>query len=62
MSPLGLVLLVAGGVLYNVGVLFHLWGERLPYQQPIWHGFMIGAATCHYAMVMGEVALPGSFG
>ncbi len=61
MSPLGLALLVMGGVLYSVGVLFHLW-ERLPYQQPIWHAFVIAAAACHYAMVMGEVALPGSLG
>jgi hemolysin III len=51
---------VIGGVLCSVGVLFHLW-ERLPYQQPIWHGFVI-AAACHYAVVMCEVALPGSFG
>lgn len=57
----GIILLVIGGVLYSVGVLFHLW-ERLPYQQPIWHGFVIAAAACHYAVVLGEVALPGSFG
>jgi hemolysin III len=61
MSRLGLILLVMGGVLYSVGVLFHLW-QRLPYQQPIWHGFVIAAAACHYAVVLGEVALPGSFG
>jgi hemolysin III len=61
MSLPGTILLVIGGVLYSVGVLFHLW-ERLPYQQPIWHGFVIAATACHYAVVMGEVALPGSFG
>jgi hemolysin III len=55
-----IMLLVIGGVLYSVGVLFHLW-ERLPYQQAIWHGFVIAAAGCHYAAVLGEIALPGIF-
>ena len=27
-------------VLYTVGVVFHLW-ERLPYQNAIWHGFVL---------------------
>lgn len=54
-----LVLLAAGGVLYSLGVIFHLW-ERLPYQQPIWHAFVIAGAACHYAAVMGEVALPAT--
>ena len=40
-----IILLVMGGVLHSVGVLFHLW-ERLPYQQPIWHGFLIAATAC----------------
>lgn len=53
------VLLAAGGVLYTVGVLFHLW-ERLPYQQPIWHSFVAAAAACHYAAILTGVALPGA--
>ena len=44
-------LLVAGGLLYTVGVLFHLW-RRLPYQNAIWHGFVLAAAGCHYAAVV----------
>lgn len=61
MSLSAIMLLATGGVLYSVGVVFHLW-ERLPYQQPIWHGFVIVGAGCHYAVILGEVALPGSFG
>lgn len=53
-----IMLLVIGGVLYSVGVVFYLW-ERLAYQQAIWHGFVIAAAGCHYAAVVGEVALAG---
>ena len=55
-----IILLAVGGLLYSVGVLFHLW-ERLPYQQPIWHVFVLAGATCHYFAVLGEIALPGMF-
>ena len=51
-----LTLLMAGGVLYTVGVVFHLW-NRLPYQNAIWHGFVLSAASCHYAAVIGVIRL-----
>lgn len=51
-----LTLLMAGGVLYTVGVVFHLW-ERLPYQNAIWHGFVLSAASCHFAAVIFVVGL-----
>jgi hemolysin III len=50
-----LTLLMVGGVLYTVGVVFHLW-DRLPYQNAIWHGFVLTAASVHYAAVMVIVA------
>lgn len=46
----GGALLLAGGVLYSVGVMFHLW-RRLPYQNAIWHGFVLVAAACHFAAI-----------
>ncbi len=51
-----LTLLMVGGVLYTIGVVFHLW-NRLPYQNAIWHGFVLTAASCHYAAVIGVVQL-----
>jgi hemolysin III len=51
-----LFLLGAGGLLYTVGTVFHLW-ERLPFQNAIWHGFVVSAACCHYAAVLHGVAL-----
>jgi hemolysin III len=47
-------LLVAGGVLYSVGVIFHL--ARLRYQEAIWHCFVLAAAACHYAAIVRAVA------
>ncbi|MGH6832169.1 MAG: PAQR family membrane homeostasis protein TrhA [Methyloceanibacter sp.] len=51
-----LTLLMAGGVLYTIGVMFHLW-ERLPYQNAIWHGFVLSAASCHFVAVIFVVSL-----
>lgn len=53
-----LALLVGGGLLYTAGVLFHLW-ERLPFQNAIWHGFVLAAATVHFVAVAGTVAALG---
>ena len=55
MSFTGLVLLAAGGVLHSVGATFHVW-TSLPYQNAIWHGFVLAAAVCHYVAVLREVA------
>ncbi len=49
-------LLVIGGVLYTVGVVFHLW-EKLPYNNAIWHGFVLSASVCHFAAVINAVVV-----
>lgn len=51
-----LALLALGGVLYTIGVVFHLW-EGLRYNNAIWHGFVLLASACHYTAVLGTVAL-----
>ena len=55
-SPAGLVLLAVGGGLYSLGVVFHLW-HRLPYQNAIWHAFVLAAVACHFSAVLSEGAL-----
>ncbi len=55
MSTAALVLLLVGGGLYTVGVVFHLW-ESLPYQNAIWHGFVLVASFVFYAAVLVELA------
>jgi hemolysin III len=45
------LLLMIGGVLYTVGAVFHLWNS-LPFQNAIWHGFVLTAASIHYAAVL----------
>jgi hemolysin III len=55
LSPAGVALLGAGGLLYSLGVIFHLW-HRLPYQNALWHAFVLAGAACHFSAVLGEVA------
>jgi len=43
--------LAIGGVLYSLGTLFHVW-QRLRFQNAIWHGFVLLAASCHYSAVL----------
>jgi len=45
-----LVLLLAGGVIYSVGVVFHL-ASRWPYARALWHSFVVVAAATHYAAI-----------
>jgi hemolysin III len=52
------VLLVAGGVVYSLGVLFYRW-DRLPYSRAVWHGFVLTAAACQYFAILDVVASYG---
>lgn len=52
-------LMTAGGLLYTVGVIFHLW-ETLPFQNAIWHLIVLVASFLFYAAVTVEIALGGA--
>jgi hemolysin III len=51
---LALWLIVAGGLLYSFGVVFHAW-RRLRFQNAIWHCFVLLGAACHYTAVLDLV-------
>jgi hemolysin III len=44
-------LLVAGGVVYSLGIIFHLW-EKLRFQNALWHAFVVTAAMLHLAALL----------
>jgi len=46
----GLNLLILGGVIYTVGVIFYVF-ERIPYNHAIWHVFVLGGSVCHFFSV-----------
>ncbi len=39
-------LLLAGGVTYSAGIVFHLW-EKLRFQNALWHVFVVAGASLH---------------
>jgi len=53
------ILIGVGGVLYSIGVAFHLW-RTLPFHNAIWHSFVLVAASCHYAAILHGVVLARS--
>jgi hemolysin III len=51
--PIGpYALLGIGGAVYSLGVPFHA-AHRLRFHNAIWHAFVLAAAACHYAAVLG---------
>lgn len=47
----GIIWLVAGGIVYTLGVIFYAW-QRLPYNHAIWHLFVLGGSICHFFAVL----------
>ena len=41
-----MMLLLAGGVTYSLGIIFHLW-EKLKFQNALWHVFVVVGASLH---------------
>lgn len=56
-STVGFWFLIAGGFLYTAGTAFYAW-KSLPFQNAIWHGFVLAAAICHFVAIVSDVALP----
>ena len=52
-----LVWLLAGGVIYSIGVVFYA-SKRIPYAHTIWHIFVMAGSTCHYFAVLFSVLPP----
>lgn len=57
-TPLGLWLLLAGGLCYTGGLGFYLW-RKLPFHHAIWHLCVLAGSTLHYFSVVYAV-LPQS--
>jgi len=51
---IGLIWLLAGGLMYTVGIVFYAW-KRIPYNHVIWHLFVMVGSTCHYFAVVYSV-------
>jgi hemolysin III len=50
-APMGMILLLAGGISYTFGVVFYLW-KKLPYNHAVWHLFVLAGSTLHFLAVL----------
>jgi hemolysin III len=48
-------LIIAGMVVYSVGVIFYLW-QKIKYHHAIWHAFVLTGGICHFIAVLNTVA------
>lgn len=46
LPPVSFWLLVAGGITYSAGIVFHLW-EKLKFQNVLWHVFVVTGSILH---------------
>lgn len=46
LPPTTLWLILAGGIAYSAGIIFHLW-DRLKFQNVLWHIFVVAGASLH---------------
>lgn len=51
MHPNGIILLMAGGAAYTLGIIFYAIEKKL-YFHVIWHLFVLAGAICHFFMIL----------
>jgi len=56
MPAAGLAWLVAGGVVYSLGIYFYVHGERVRHFHGVWHLFVLGGSVCHFICILLYVA------
>jgi len=49
--PVGIGMLVAGGLAYSFGVIFYFL-DKMPFNHAVWHCFVMTGTTCHYFAVL----------
>jgi len=52
----GFAWLLAGGIVYTVGIIFYLYDERFPHWHGIWHVCVLVASALHFAAIVQFVA------
>ena len=59
-APGGLMLLLAGGLTYTLGIGFYAW-RRLPYHHAIWHLFVLAGSLAHFGAILFYVLPAAAF-
>jgi hemolysin III len=57
MPAAGIGWLLAGGIVYTLGIIFFAMSKHVPHTHGVWHLFVIFGSICHYVAVFRYVAL-----
>ena len=44
----GIILLLAGGIIYSIGAILYGLGSKVRYMHSVWHFFVLGGTICHF--------------
>lgn len=55
LGPGGFAWLVAGGLLYTIGIFFYVSDTRIAHAHGIWHLFVLAGSTAHYVAILRYV-------
>ena len=48
----GFLLLLSGGIIYTIGIIFYVIDTKIRYSHFIWHLFVIAGSLTHYLMIL----------
>jgi len=48
--------LIAGGIVYTIGIVFFAMSKHVAYTHGVWHLFVIAGSICHYTAIVRYVA------
>jgi hemolysin III len=52
----GVILLVAGGIMYTIGIIFYALDKKMKHSHGIFHLFVLAGSACHYFTILLYVA------
>lgn len=56
LPPVSFWLVIAGGVTYSAGIVFHLW-DKLKFQNVLWHVFVVAGSILHLWAIFDAMVL-----
>lgn len=56
LPPVAIAWLLAGGIIYTVGIVFFAMSKHVAYTHGVWHLFVIAGSVCHYVAMVRYVA------
>jgi hemolysin III len=60
LPSMSLWLILSGGIVYSVGVVFYAW-RGLKFRAAVWHGFVVAGAGTHFVAISEALILTRLF-